>query len=49
MVVYTRIHLVIVSIHTPTQGVTWDKKKQLEILNVSIHTPTQGVTDVTGL
>ena len=33
-----------VSIHTPTQGVTQDKRQCKECLRVSIHTPTQGVT-----
>ena len=33
-----------VSIHTPTQGVTWWGSPTWRRLSVSIHTPTQGVT-----
>ena len=33
-----------VSIHTPTQGVTFVKDDYVPELVVSIHTPTQGVT-----
>ena len=47
MVVYTRIHLVIVSIHTPTQGVTIPCPVWRGCIIVSIHTPTQGVTAAT--
>ena len=34
----------VVSIHTPTQGVTDETGKWDYSLKVSIHTPTQGVT-----
>ena len=34
-----------VSIHTPTQGVTYLLAHKPEVLKVSIHTPTQGVTE----
>ena len=34
----------VVSIHTPTQGVTKIRPQQLNSIFVSIHTPTQGVT-----
>ena len=34
----------IVSIHTPTQGVTSEYFDKQQSKNVSIHTPTQGVT-----
>ena len=34
----------IVSIHTPTQGVTTHAGHSPQYRNVSIHTPTQGVT-----
>ena len=33
-----------VSIHTPTQGVTYLYVKVKAVFDVSIHTPTQGVT-----
>ncbi len=38
----------VVSIHTPTQGVTIVIFNGINISIVSIHTPTQGVTDETG-
>ena len=34
----------LVSIHTPTQGVTKKANKGIQPSIVSIHTPTQGVT-----
>ena len=34
----------IVSIHTPTQGVTQGALTEKQVQTVSIHTPTQGVT-----
>ncbi len=34
-----------VSIHTPTQGVTWIDHRIIDGSWVSIHTPTQGVTE----
>ena len=38
----------LVSIHTPTQGVT-DKRAVVALADtVSIHTPTQGVTEQNG-
>ena len=36
----------VVSIHTPTQGVTWSVSCAFMDKEVSIHTPTQGVTRV---
>ncbi len=33
-----------ISIHTPTQGVTFDLQQKIQEDNISIHTPTQGVT-----
>ncbi len=33
-----------ISIHTPTQGVTWKMKITPYVQYISIHTPTQGVT-----
>ena len=36
--------LTVVSIHTPTQGVTFKNVIYYNHTNVSIHTPTQGVT-----
>ena len=33
-----------VSIHTPTQGVTYHGPNGMQTGSVSIHTPTQGVT-----
>ena len=44
MVFFRRIWFVIVSIHTPTQGVTKITGQAEDMLDVSIHTPTQGVT-----
>ena len=38
-----------VSIHTPTQGVTWISYLLVGNKEVSIHTPTQGVTIITYL
>ena len=36
---------VLISIHTPTQGVTTiDYEKLQKMADISIHTPTQGVT-----
>ena len=35
---------ILVSIHTPTQGVTIGGWSSVININVSIHTPTQGVT-----
>ena len=43
-VLYVDLWLWLVSIHTPTQGVTWDSSLQCFYCRVSIHTPTQGVT-----
>ena len=37
-------NLRVVSIHTPTKGVTGKKKQEAETDPVSIHTPTKGVT-----
>ena len=34
----------IISIHTPTQGVTKNLSNGVLKINISIHTPTQGVT-----
>ena len=34
----------IISIHTPTQGVTYDEDAEKIWDRISIHTPTQGVT-----
>ena len=34
----------IISIHTPTQGVTKDATTIPDEVKISIHTPTQGVT-----
>ena len=36
--------IIIVSIHTPTQGVTFVGDGTFKDAQVSIHTPTQGVT-----
>ncbi len=36
--------ILLVSIHTPTQGVTSFTAVTLQVGEVSIHTPTQGVT-----
>ena len=37
-----------VSIHTPTKGVTVDASVSLQQSQVSIHTPTKGVTPLGG-
>ena len=39
----------VVSIHTPTQGVTMNKTDLIKMVAVSIHTPTQGVTKNPGI
>ena len=39
-------HSIIVSIHTPTKGVTGDPGSSTKQTRVSIHTPTKGVTYV---
>ena len=38
-----------VSIHTPTQGVTYRETLVYAHVMVSIHTPTQGVTNSIGI
>ena len=38
--------VIFISIHTPTQGVTYLFKQPLPKIPISIHTPTQGVTAV---
>ncbi len=38
------VNLLLISIHTPTQGVTRDNGSRVPEMYISIHTPTQGVT-----
>ena len=47
--VYEGSSSTVVSIHTPTQGVTQGALTEKQIQTVSIHTPTQGVTDQLGM
>ncbi len=42
--IFRIIPIVVISIHTPTQGVTVNDIMRKIIKYISIHTPTQGVT-----
>ena len=44
MFVATLPYSIMVSIHTPTKGVTIGRECHERVLTVSIHTPTKGVT-----
>ena len=41
---YNGVRWLVISIHTPTQGVTLKWRSYWRFLRISIHTPTQGVT-----